>query len=395
MRKPTVPRFGVVLCLRKLGTAMSLHIRALDATDTMPFIKAQWLFYNGDPNWVPPLIMDRKKLLNQKVNPFYKHAQLQMFLAERDGKVVGRIAAITNERHNALHHDTIGFFGFFECIDDQAVANALFDAAKQWLRSKGKTDIRGPVNPSMNDETGLLVDGFDGPPVLLMTYNPPYYEKLIKGAGLDKVKDLYAYMLYTADWQSDKLARLADIVKERNAVTFRNLNLSDKTQFKRDVETLREIYNTAWEKNWGFVKMTNEEFDFLAADLKQIANPEYAFIAESHGKIAGFLLAVPDVNYCLRHNKSGGLLTGLYHLLTKRKKIRLIRLIVLGVLPEFRGTGIDAAMYTEIARRAKRDNLIGAEASWILEDNDMMNRGLTQTMKGHRYRTYRLFQSSL
>ena len=374
---------------------MSLHIRALDASDTMPFIKAQWLFYKDDPNWVPPLIMDRKKLLNQKVNPFYQHAQLQMFLAERNGTVVGRIAAITNERHNELHQDTIGFFGFFECINDQSVANALFDAAKAWLRTKGKTAIRGPVNPSMNDETGLLVDGFDGPPVILMTYDPPYYQDLIKGAGLDKVKDLFAYMVYTEDWQNEKLARMSDIVKERNGVTFRNLNLKDKQQFQRDVETLREIYNTAWEKNWGFVKMTNEEFDFLAADLKQIANPEYAFIAESHGKVAGFLLAVPDVNFCFRHNKSGGLLTGVYHLLTKRKKIRLIRLIVLGVLPEFRRTGIDGALYTEIARRAKRDNLIGAEASWILEDNEMMNRGLTHTMKGQLYRTYRLFESPL
>ncbi|MBU3740932.1 MAG: GNAT family N-acetyltransferase [Candidatus Kapabacteria bacterium] len=374
---------------------MSLHIRALDANDTTPFIKAQWLFYKGDPNWVPPLIMDRKKLLNQKVNPFYRHAELQMFLAERNGAVVGRIAAITNERHNELHQDTIGFFGFFECINDQSVANALFDAAKAWLRKKGKAAIRGPVNPSMNDETGLLVDGFDGPPVILMTYNPPYYQDLIKGAGLDKVKDLYAYMVYTEDWQNEKLARMSDIVKERNGVTFRNLNLTDKAQFRRDVETLRDIYNTAWEKNWGFVKMTNEEFDFLAADLKQIANPEYAFIAESHGKVAGFLLAVPDVNFCFRHNKSGGLLTGLYHLLTKRKKIRLIRLIVLGVLPEFRRTGIDGALYTEIARRAKRDNLIGAEASWILEDNEMMNRGLTHTMKGQLYRTYRLFESQL
>jgi GNAT superfamily N-acetyltransferase len=374
---------------------MSLHIRALDASDTMPFIKAQWLFYKDDPNWVPPLIMDRKKLLNQKVNPFYKHAQLQMFLAERNGTVVGRIAAITNERHNELHQDTIGFFGFFECINDQSVANALFDAAKAWLRTKGKTAIRGPVNPSMNDETGLLVDGFDGPPVILMTYNPPYYQDLIKGAGLDKVKDLYAYMVYTEDWQNEKLARMSEIVKERNGVTFRNLNLKDKQQFQRDVETLRDIYNTAWEKNWGFVKMTNDEFDFLAADLKQIANPEYAFIAESHGKVAGFLLAVPDVNFCFRHNKSGGLLTGVYHLLTKRKKIRLIRLIVLGVLPEFRRTGIDGALYTEIARRAKRDNLIGAEASWILEDNEMMNRGLTHTMKGQLYRTYRLFESPL
>lgn len=374
---------------------MSLQIRALAADDTMPFIKAQWQFYKDDPFWVPPLIMDRKKLLNQKVNPFYQHAQMQLFLAERDGKAVGRIAAITNERHNQTHHDNIGFFGFFESIQDQGVATALLTAAEQWLRDRGKTDIRGPVNPSMNDEMGLLVHGFDGSPTILMSYNPPYYEHLIQGAGYDTVKSFHAYLLKSDNWQSEKLERMADIVIARNQVTFRNVNLRDRKQFKRDVAALKDVYNTAWELNWGFVKMTDAEFDFLAADLKQVADPEYAIIAESKGKVAGFVLALPDINQCLIHNKSGGLLGGVYHLLTKRKKVDMLRMIVMGVMPEFRRTGLDAALYTEVGRRAYRNGIKYAEASWVLEDNHMMIRGLTQTMLGQHYRTYRLYQKPL
>lgn len=374
---------------------MSHTVRALAATDTLPFIKAQWSFYANDPRWVAPLIMDRKKLLNQKVNPFYTHAELQMFLAERNGTVVGRIAAITNANHNAAHNDSVGFFGFFECIQDQAVATSLFSAAEQWLRERGKTDIRGPVNPSMNDEVGLLVDGFDGPPVVLMTYNPPYYQDLIRGAGFDKVKDLYAFLLDQKTFRTEKLNRLQAALMQRNAITIRNVALNNKQQLANDIRLLKDIYNEAWEDNWGFVKMTNEEFDFLAADLKQIAVPDYVFIVESHGKPAGFCLALPDINQCLIHNRSGNIVTGAWHLLTKKKRIDTVRIIVLGVLPEFKGKGIDGIMYHTVASRALANGIRYGEASWILEDNTMMVRGLTTTMNGEPYRTYRLFQKRL
>lgn len=374
---------------------MSLTIRALKKSETLKFIKAQWLFYKDDPYWVPPMLMDRKKLLDVDKNPFYKHSKIQLFLAERDGKVVGRIAAIINDNHNIEHNDKVGFFGFFECIQDQGVATSLFTAAEQWLRDRGMEIIRGPVNPSMNDECGLLVNGFDGPPVILMTYNPPYYAQLIEDAGYEKSQDLYAYLLRNANYASEKMKRLFDVIVKRNDLVFRGLDFKDKQKFKRDVETLKFIYNEAWEKNWGFVKFTDEEFDFLAADLKQIADPNLVFIVESKGRTAGFCLALPDVNQALIHNKKGSLLSGVYHLLTKSKKIDLCRIIVLGVLPEFRNTGIDAAIYMEIGERAKKRGILLGEASWILESNEMMNKGLTSTMHGERYRTYRLYDKEL
>lgn len=374
---------------------MAVTIKALDSANTMPFIKAQWLFYTNDANWVPPMIMDRKKLLNQKVNPFYKNAELQMFLAEQDGKVVGRIAAIVNRRHNEIHKDNVGFFGFFESINNQEVANALLEAAAKWLKSKNKSEMRGPVNPSMNDECGLLVEGYNQPAVVLMTYNPPYYAKLLEGAGLAKVKDLYAYLLRNETYLSEKVLRLRNVLVERNNLVFRSIDFKNKAQFAKDVATLKDIYNQAWQPNWGFVKMTDEEFDFLAADLKQIANPKFVFIAEVHGKVAGFCLALPDINQCLIHNRSGGLLGGIFHLLTKKKQIDLVRIIVLGVLPEFQRLGIDAVMYDEIGARAKAEGILKGEASWILEDNEMMNRAATVTMKGDRYRTYRIYEKAL
>jgi GNAT superfamily N-acetyltransferase len=374
---------------------MAVSIRALTAQQTLPFIKAQWQFYKNDANWVPPLIMDRKKLLNQSVNPFFKNAEIQMFLAEDQGTVVGRIAAIVNHRHNHVHNDTVGFFGFFECVNNQDVANALFASAASWLKEKNRTSMRGPVNPSMNDECGLLVEGFSQPPVVLMTYNPPYYEALLLGAGLHKVKDLYAYLLENATYLSDKVTRLRNALVERTQLTFRSINFKDKQQFQKDVDTLRTVYNGAWQPNWGFVKMTDEEFNHLAADLKQIANPRFVFIAEVHGKVAGFCLALPDINQPLRHNRSGALVTGIWHLLTKRKRIDLVRIIVLGVLPEFQKLGIDAVMYHEIGARAKDEGILKGEASWILEDNEMMNRAATVTMKGTRYKTYRLFEKPI
>ncbi len=376
-------------------THMSFKIRALEASNTLPFIKCQWSFYKDDPHWVPPIIADRQKLLNQKVNPLYKHTKMQLFVAERNGTIVGRIAAIVNGNHLATHHDDVGFFGYFESIHDQGVATGLFAAAEQWLRDNGVRHSRGPVNPSLNDECGLLVHGFDGPPLVLMTYNPPYYADLIEGAGYSKVKDLYAYWLSKDLYRSEKMVRLINAIKERNQITFRNVDFKNKDQFRKDVALIEEMYNTAWQPNWGFVKMTDEEFQFLAADLKNIATPDFVFFVEVKGQPAGFILALPDINQALIHNHNGGFLSGVWHLLSKRKRINRIRIIVLGVLPQFQKTGADTALYHEIGERGNRLGMVGAEASWILEDNEMMNKGLTQTMKADRYRTYRLYEKPL
>ena len=374
---------------------MALNIRALEATDTLPFVKSQWLFYKNDPHWVPPLIMDRQKLLNQTKNPLYKHTQIQLFLAEQDGRVVGRIAAIKNGNHLATHNDSVGFFGFFECINDQQVANALFNAAETWLREHGVAYSRGPVNPSLNDEAGLLVDGFDGPPIVLMTYNPPYYANLIEGAGYQKAKDLYAYWLDPDKYRSPKMERLIDAIKERNGITFRSVDFKNKVQFTKDVELIKQMYNTAWQPNWGFVKMTDDEFAFLAADLKQIADARFVFFVEVKGEPAGFILGLPDINQALIHNKRGGIVGGIWNLLTRKKQINQLRIIVMGVLPQFQRTGADTALYHEIGRRGFSWKLKGAEASWILEDNEMMNKGLSHTMQAELYRTYRLYQKTL
>lgn len=374
---------------------MKKIITVSNSSELKRFIKSQFNFYKDDKNFVPPLIMDRLKLLNKDKNPFFKHSKMELFMVEENGNILGRIAAIVNDNHNKTHNDNVGFFGFFECENNQETANLLFDEAKKFLTKNGMTEMRGPANPSLNDECGLLIDGFDSPPVILMTYNPKYYINLIENYGLSKVKDLYAYHLVNEEYVSEKLERMQSIVRKRNSLTIRSMNFSNKKQFKKDVETLKYIYNNAWEPNWGFVKMTDEEFDFLANDLKSIADPDYALIAEINGKPAGFALALPDINQCLIHNKNGYLLPGIWHLLTKKKKIDLLRIIVLGILPQYQRTGADAVLYWELGTRGKPKGIKYGEASWILEDNEMMNKGLTTTMLGKVYKTYRLYQKTI
>jgi hypothetical protein len=357
------------------------------------FIKLQWKFYQNDPHWVPPLIFDRKKILNTKKNPFYQHAEMQLFIAKKDGDPVGRIAAITNENHNKAHEDTVGFFGFFESINDQNVANALFNAAADWLRTKNKTVMRGPMNPSVNDEVGLLVKGFDSPPVVLMTYNPPYYASLCEGFGLAKAKDLFAYLLEHDKVLTPKLERGQKIVRDRYGVTIRDLDFKN---LKNEIAMVKRLYNLAWEKNWGAVAATDAEFDALADDLIQVIGKfkNMVFIAERNGEPIGFALSLPDINQILITNKNGWLIPGGLKLLTQSKKINLVRILVLGIIPEHRNKGIDAVLYWETLVRAAGHNIYLGEASWILEDNVMMNRG-AEMMNGNAYKTYRLYDKSL
>lgn len=360
--------------------------------DKLRFVKSQWNFYKNDKNWVPPLIADRMKLLDTEKNPFYQHSQIQLWTAEDNGQIVGRIGAIINDNHLKIHNDKTGFWGFFECVNDQNVANQLFDTAAKWLRERGMENMIGPENPSINDELGMLLSGVDEPPILLMTYNPMYYNDLCNNYGMTKAKDLLAYILYPETFKTDKVMRLQEVIRKRHNITIREINLKNKTQFAKDVQTLKDIYNGAWVPNWGFVKWTDAEFDFLAADLKQIADQRMAVIAEINGKVAGFGLALPDFNQILIHNKKGSMLGLIWHMLTKKKKIDQCRIIALGIMPEFQKTGLDAVLYYEVGVRGT--DVTGfrrGEASWILEDNEMMNRGLTTTMHGEVYKTYRLY----
>lgn len=375
---------------------MDFNIKKVESqADLVKFIKSQWNFYKNDPNFVPPLVVDRLKMFNKKKNPFFEHSEMEFFLAYQGTDIVGRIAAIKNDNHNFTHNDELGFFGFFECINNQDVANSLFEAAALWLKSKGLNEMRGPINPSQNDEVGLLTEGFDSPPVVLMSYNPPYYIDLIQNAGLVKVKELYAYFLNSGTFATDKLSRLQSAIRERYKVTAREVDFKNKEQFVKDVKTLKDIYNAAWVPNWGFVKMTDAEFDFLTDDLKKIAEPKLTFIVESNGEPAGFALGLPDINQALIYNKNGGIIKGVWHLLTKKKKIDRFRIIVLGVLPKFQKTGIDAVIYYELSKRGSEVGMPNGEASWILEDNEMMNKGLTVTLNSELYKRYRIYQKSI
>jgi len=356
--------------------------------DVRRFIKLLWKIYRDDPNWVPPLLMDRRKILDTAHNPFYKHADIALFLAEKDGDLVGRIAGIVNHAHNKEHEENVGFYGFFESVNDQSVANSLFDAARRWLRSKGVTAMRGPANPSVNDDWGLLVEGFDLPPVFMMPYNPHYYVDLHETYGLKKLKDLYAYKLSKDRVFTEKFVRVAEAMKERQGLAIRTINMDD---FENDAKRIKALYNSAWSRNWGAVPMTDEEFDYLANDLKKVVVPELVLIAELKGEPIGFALTLPDLNIALKHNRHGWLIPGFIRLLLHKKKINWVRIITLGVVPEHLRSGAAAILFYETGRRGVTLGYPFGEASWVLEDNVMMNRA-AEFMNAELYKKYRIFE---
>ena len=355
--------------------------------DERRFLRFQWKIYGDNPVWVPPLMMDRRKLIDRRKNPFYKHAVMELFLAERNGEFVGRIGAIVNDNHNKEHNENIGFFGFFESIDDQNVASALFDTAAEWLRAKGVTAMRGPASPSVNDEYGLLVDGFDKSPAILMAYNPAYYRELVEGYGFVKAKDLYAYYVHKDKVMQGKLPRVGEIVKKRNELVFRTINMK---HFDSEVKKIHELYSRGWSRNWGEVPLTTEEFNYMAKDLKPVVDPNLVIIVESKGKPVGFALSLPDYNIVLKNNKNGYLIPGLFRILFQKKKIDFTRIVILGVLPEYLNTGIGGALFYETAIQSIKHGYPHGEASWVLEDNIMMNRG-AELMQGERTKTYRIY----
>ncbi len=336
--------------------------------------------------------------LDRRRNPFFEHGEAEYFIAERGGEVVGRIAAIANRLHNETHGDKVGFFGFFEAEDDQQVADRLFEAAAAWLRERGFDSMRGPTSFSVNDEAGLLVQGFDAPPTVMMPHNPPYYEKLVLGAGFAAAKDLFAYQggdrTFTAyDPVPERLTRAVEIMRQRMGITVRALDLG---HFEREVDHIKAIYNAAWEKNWGFVPMTDREIEHLAHQFRPVVVPDIIPMAEKDGKVVGFGLALPDLNVVFRGNRKGYLLPVLPKLLwwLKREKIRKARIPLLGILPEYRGRGLDAVLYHWIWTRAAEHGMYWGEAGWILEDNPAMRAGL-EKMRFTVYKTYRLYDRAL
>lgn len=358
--------------------------------DLRQFVTLPWRFYRANPAWVPPLLLDLKKLLNPRKHPFHRHADVQYFLARRGGEVVGRIAAVVNHQYVRFHEEATGFFGFFESPDDPQVAAALLSAAEQWIAGRGMRRIRGPMNFSTNEECGLLIDGFQYPPTVMMPYNTLYARKLIESAGYAKAKDLLAYLLDDI-MPPARLQRGVAHLQQRYAITIRPIRLQ---QFHQDVSLILEVYNNAWERNWGFVPLTKEEIDDLARQLRWIGNPNLCLLAESQGEPVGFALALPDYNQALRHINGRLLPFGFAKLLWHRRKINTARVLTLGLKPRFRRMGIDAMLYLRLWEEAPKNGYPIVECSWILEDNWPMRRGL-ERMGARLYKTYRIYEKAL
>jgi GNAT superfamily N-acetyltransferase len=349
--------------------------------------------YRNDPFWVAPLIGERMQHFDPHHNPFFEHARMQMFRATRDGETVGTIAAVADDQHVAVWGEAVGFFGVFECIDDQAVANALLDAARAWLRGQGREVMRGPFNLNINDEIGLLIEGFDGPPVVMMTYNPPYYERLFEGYGLAKAKDVRAYKLDIAAYGPNmenlpqRVSRVAQVAVGRHGVTMRHI---DMKRFAEEVELIKPIYRQAWAKNWSAIPMTDHEFDYLAASLKQAVDPELTYLAFYEGRPIGCFLAIPDLCQVAIHMKGRLFPFGWAQYLWHRRHIDGLRVMIMGVLEEHRLKGVEALFYQEACRIAIRKGFKWVEMSWILEDNYKVIRGI-EMMGGRSYRVYRVY----
>ena len=336
--------------------------------------------------------MERKTILSKEKNPFFQNAQAEYFLAIKDGLIVGRIAAIKNDMHLKYHNDNSGFFGFFECINDQQVAKALFDAAKKWLKEKGLTRMLGPANPSSNDEYGMLLEGFEDSPRLLMTYNPKYYLELCANYGMTKAKDLIAYKLENHKVMgSEKLKRVQQLARDRYKLKISQLDMKN---FAKELEKVKVVYNKAWAPNWGFLPMTDAQIDAMAKELKQIVEPSLVLFGEIDNQLAGFALVMLDYNYIFKQMNGRLFPFNFLKLFTKKKEIKWARIITLGLVPEHQKKGLDAVLYWEIVNRAHAVGIDLGEASWILEDNEMMNRGAV-VMGGDPYKKYRIWQSDL
>jgi GNAT superfamily N-acetyltransferase len=349
--------------------------------------------YKNDPYYVPELFIAQRDLLTK--HPFHKHNKLQGFIAYRNSKIVGRIAAILNNTHNEFNTRNDGFFGFFDSINDDEVTTALFNTVTAWLKEKGVTQkLIGPVNFSTNEPCGLLVQGFNSPPTLMQTYNKPYYINLLEKQGLTKQVDLIAWN-WEGESYDDKSVRMLNALQERlkrNNIVIRKVNLKD---FKNETIKLREVYNTAWDQNTGFVPLNDEEFDYLAKDLKLILDPDFCLIAEQEGKIVGFGLALPDYNQIFRTIKKGRLFpTGIFKLLFNKSKISRIRIYALGVIDGYRKMGIEACLYGTIIKEYKRKGFKSAEAGWTLEHNNLINNAIA-AINGDPYKKYRIYEKDI
>jgi GNAT superfamily N-acetyltransferase len=356
------------------------------------FVQLPFLLHGDDPNWVPPLRVAAYDRLSRR-HPAAAHQRWALWTAFRDGRPVGRIGACRDALFDERHGDAWAWLGFFDCVDDPEVANSLFDVALDWSARRGARRAVGPANFTTNDELGLLVDGFDSPAVLMTLQNPPYYEQLWTGAGWQQVMDLYGYQFRRDTTSlSERQRRALDRLRQRSRVTVREMRTDD---FHNEVGRFFELYNQCWQDNWGFVPMPEAEIRHLAKQLKPVINPRWAFALERDGEPVAVCLAVPDINQVLLRVRSGRLFpTGWASLLVRPKRLKQVRVVVLGVRPDIQNTGLGPLLYAEIVQRLYEDGIETAEASWTLATNHRINRQL-EDMGASRYKTWRLFQMEL
>jgi len=359
------------------------------------FIEFQWQIYGDDPAWVPPLFVERKAFLDRDRHPFYKHGDAALFLARRSDKIVGRIMASDDPNYNSLHESNVGCFGLFECIDDNDVAAALLAAAASWLRQKGRTEIMGPIDYSTNYVCGLLIDGFQFPPTILTAHNPPYYRQLLESCGFAKAKDWYAWWFADPSTAASHLRRIAARFASRCPAVIRSANLKN---LREESRRLRQIYNQAWQKNWGFVPFTEAEIEFMTNELKPFLVPEFAWVAEVGNEPVGFILCLPDVNVVLRRLNGRltrfGLPIGLLQLLLWKNRISTGRLIALGVIEKYRRAGIAEMLVLRMIEETMIKRGITGELSMTLEDNVLINRFI-KAIGADRYKTYRIYTKNI
>jgi hypothetical protein len=356
--------------------------------ETKQFVLFPWRIYKNDRNWVPPLIRDQCNFFNPEKNPYYRHSRVLLLMAFRDGAPVGRLSVHENTLHVKKYNEQIGFFGFFECIDDFEVARALFDHGKEWLKNLGYEKMRGPANFSVNGEYSLLVKGFDSPPVVMMTYNPWYYEKLLQQYGFKTSQNMFAYQMYTeTGLPADVMAKAESVERNHPEFKVRKMKIGD---LDNEARIVNAIYNQAWDENWGAVPFTEKEIMALAKELKMILDEDIAFVGEINGQPIGFSLSIPDANQVLKVANGRLFPFGMIKMLLKKRHINGIRVLVMGILKQFRHNDFDKVFYKKTYEEGHKKGYLYAEASLINESNTSM-RHVLEKLGAKIYKTYRMY----
>ena len=364
--------------------------------DLSRFLRLPWTIYANDPHWVPPLLVDVREFVNRRKHPFYRHGDAVLFLAERGGRAIGRIMASDDLRYNEIRGTNVGCFGMFESIDEPFVAHALLDAAADWLRRRGRSQVLGPIEYSANYTCGLLVDGFNTPPRVLMNHHPPYYAELLESWGLEGVQDMYSWWFVDPLDMVARWRERAERIVARSGITVRPFS---KRDFQTDVARCQEIANLALKDNWGSVPLTSAEAEYFARQLARIADPNLVLLAEAGGKPIGFSITIPDVNEAIRPLNGRltrfGLPFPLLRLVRRMRNVRTARFLAVGVLEEHRCRGVLELLVLRTLDYGKNVlKYTGAELGWTLVDNERINRAI-ERVGGRRYKTYRVYQKNL